>query len=71
MMAYFHELGNPDDPGSVKTAWETSIPMKRYADPREIANVMLFLASDESGYCTGSSFVADGGLSAFHGGPVL
>ncbi|NMO04349.1 SDR family oxidoreductase [Gordonia sp. TBRC 11910] len=70
MMAYFHELGNPDDPASVQTAWEANIPMKRYADPREIANVMLFLVSDESSYCTGSSFVVDGGLSAFHGGPM-
>jgi 3alpha(or 20beta)-hydroxysteroid dehydrogenase len=41
-----------------------SIPMKRLATPHEIALLALFLASDESSYCTGSEFVADGGLTA-------
>jgi 3alpha(or 20beta)-hydroxysteroid dehydrogenase len=40
------------------------VPMKRYGSPAEVANVILFLASDESSLCTGGTFSADGGLAA-------
>jgi 3alpha(or 20beta)-hydroxysteroid dehydrogenase len=43
---------------------EPLIPMKRLATPDEIAFLALFLASDESSYCTGSEFIADGGITA-------
>ncbi|ORA11955.1 glucose 1-dehydrogenase [Mycobacterium arosiense] len=47
----------------VKTV-EPLIPMHRLAEPEEIARLALFLASDESSYCTGAEFVADGGMTA-------
>jgi NAD(P)-dependent dehydrogenase (short-subunit alcohol dehydrogenase family) len=39
------------------------LPMGRFADVREIASGVLFLASDESSYVTASTFLVDGGLS--------
>ena len=40
------------------------IPVRRVAQPEEVSNMVLFLASDDSSYSTGSEFVIDGGISA-------
>lgn len=42
----------------------TRIPIPRVAQPREISNMVAFLASDAASYCTGHEFTVDGGQSA-------
>jgi 3alpha(or 20beta)-hydroxysteroid dehydrogenase len=43
---------------------ERTVPMGRVADPKEVAKLALFLASDESSYSTGSEFIIDGGVTS-------
>ncbi|RIX52072.1 SDR family oxidoreductase [Paenibacillus nanensis] len=40
------------------------IPLKRVAQPEEVSNIVLYLASDESSYSTGAEFIVDGGITA-------
>ena len=42
---------------------EDKVPMKRMADPAEIANVYAFLASDEASYINGAAIEVTGGLT--------
>src|SRR5262245_36171714 len=49
---------------AIRKEFETGIPLGRIATPREIANVALFLASDESSYMTGAELTVDGGFTA-------
>lgn len=43
------------------------VPMQRMGEPEEVANLMLYLASDESSYSTGAEFVVDGGAVSTSG----
>jgi NAD(P)-dependent dehydrogenase (short-subunit alcohol dehydrogenase family) len=52
-----------DDPAALERR-RAHWPTGRLAKPREIVNAALFLASDESSYVTGSTFLVDGGLTA-------
>ncbi len=46
------------------------IPMGRFGEPEEMANAVLFLASDESSFITASTFLVDGGISAAYVTPL-
>jgi NAD(P)-dependent dehydrogenase (short-subunit alcohol dehydrogenase family) len=46
------------------------IPLDRFADPAEIAAAVAFLASDDSSFITGSTFLVDGGISSAYVTPV-
>lgn len=61
MMRSIEAQANPDDPESVQEHFSATIPLGRYAKNEEIASMALFLASDDSSYCNGSSFIVDGG----------
>lgn len=54
--------GNKDE--QVQEEITKSIPLGRYADSKNIANIVLFLASDESEFITGGEYRVDGGMGA-------
>jgi NAD(P)-dependent dehydrogenase (short-subunit alcohol dehydrogenase family) len=58
-------LRRSGDPSALREEYAKSSPLQRMGDPREIANCVLFLASDESSYVTGAPFVVDGGALAW------
>jgi NAD(P)-dependent dehydrogenase (short-subunit alcohol dehydrogenase family) len=78
-MAYDHAQenirANAICPGVMNTPLVASVPeehiapyrksslLERFAEPSEVANAALFLASDESSYVTGSAMVVDGGYT--------
>ena len=54
----------PDDLNAAHDMMSANIPLGRYAEPADIANMMLFLASEEGAFMTGGVYMADGGSSA-------
>ena len=62
---------NSVHPGAIRTLMSVGLSltpsntaMHRMGEPEEVANLVLFLASDESSFCTGAEYLADGGEAA-------
>ncbi|MDA0977756.1 MAG: SDR family oxidoreductase [Proteobacteria bacterium] len=64
MMRSLEEGFAPGDGEAIRQQMRANIPLGRYAEPEDIAKVMLFLASDDSEFVTGSVYMADGGSTA-------
>jgi 3alpha(or 20beta)-hydroxysteroid dehydrogenase len=63
----FTDMGGKSDANSDPSSMDqyyARLPIPRVGLPHEVANVTLFLATDEGSYCTGSEFIADGGWHA-------
>jgi NAD(P)-dependent dehydrogenase (short-subunit alcohol dehydrogenase family) len=52
------------NPAEVKARMERQIPLQRFGKPAEVADMIVYLLSDESVFVTGAEFVIDGGLTA-------
>ncbi len=57
-------IAQSPDPDRARRSIEDQIPLGRMAQSEEIAEMILYLASDESTFVTGSEFVIDGGVTA-------
>jgi NAD(P)-dependent dehydrogenase (short-subunit alcohol dehydrogenase family) len=55
-----------DDPAATEAALANAAPLKRIAEPEEIAAAILYLASDHARFMTGAALQIDGGTTAGH-----
>ena len=62
MMRRIESDMSPDSPTAVKDGFTATVPFGRYATSIEVAELALFLASDESKYITGCTHLIDGGM---------
>ncbi len=62
MMRSIEEGASAGHAKEVQKQFEAGIPLGRYAEPIEIANLVLFLASDDSQFITGTTQIIDGGM---------
>lgn len=62
------EMIRPAVEAGLVEGWAASLPVPRMATADEIAGLVAYLASEESGYCTGAEFVIDGGMIVSGGG---
>lgn len=61
VLKYFEATGNPD---AARAEMESAYPGKRIAHPREVAQAVLWLASDDASFVSGTDILVDGGLTA-------
>tara|TARA_B100000214_G_scaffold85962_1_gene58873 strand:+ start:391 stop:1155 length:765 start_codon:yes stop_codon:yes gene_type:complete len=64
MMRSLEEGFMPGESEQAKDLMESNIPLGRYGKPEDVAKLMLFLASDDSSFITGSIYAVDGGSTA-------
>ncbi|MEZ5425508.1 MAG: SDR family NAD(P)-dependent oxidoreductase [Pyrinomonadaceae bacterium] len=64
MMNSVESQFNPEDPKAGHEFVLSTVPMRRFGTNEEVANLALFLAGDESTYCTGGIHMIDGGFTA-------
>jgi 3-oxoacyl-[acyl-carrier protein] reductase len=57
------ERRQSDDPAGVRAYVEAEVPLGRFATPNEIADVVVFVASERASFLTGACLVVDGGQS--------
>jgi NAD(P)-dependent dehydrogenase (short-subunit alcohol dehydrogenase family) len=58
------QLALESDPEEARARVTAHYPLKRLASPQDVANAVLFLASEQSSYITGTDLIVDGGLLA-------
>ncbi|WP_160715936.1 SDR family NAD(P)-dependent oxidoreductase [Chitinophaga solisilvae] len=64
MMRAVEEGYQPGQAEAMRKTFAAGIPLGRYAQPLEVARLVLFLGSDDSQFITGAQYVIDGGSSA-------
>jgi NAD(P)-dependent dehydrogenase (short-subunit alcohol dehydrogenase family) len=62
MMRRIESDMSPESPDAVKDGFTAAVPFGRYATSKEVGEMALFLASDESKYITGCTHLIDGGM---------
>ncbi len=64
MMRAIEEGAAPGRGQEMQKQYEAAVPMKRYGEPHEVAQLVLFLASDQASYITGAAYPIDGGMTS-------
>lgn len=64
MMSSLEAGSNPDDPASVHEMIVERIPMQRYAETEDVANLVLYLTSEAASFLNGGIYTVDGGMTA-------
>ena len=64
MMRAIEEGAAPGRGQEMQKQYEAAVPMKRYGEPHEVAQLVLFLASEQASYITGAAVPIDGGMTS-------
>jgi 3alpha(or 20beta)-hydroxysteroid dehydrogenase len=64
MMHDMEKMISPDNLEAAKEAFRQSVPLRRFGEPREVADAVVFLASDKASYISGVALPIDGGQMA-------